>query len=116
MWHLLLALALMQSSGGRPTVTSQPAPASSSKPATFSDTELASIKTSAAAGDIKAEMDLAEAYETGSGVPANDELAAQWCRKAAEQGYATAQNHLGAEVLPEGTELHVENVRAEIGR
>jgi TPR repeat protein len=95
MWNLLLALALMQSSGGGPTITSQSAPTSSSKPTTFSDSELAIIKTRAAVGDIKAEMDLAEAYETGSGVPANDELAAQWCRKAAEQGYARAQNHLG---------------------
>lgn len=95
MWNLLLALAIMQFSGGGSTAPGQPAPISSAEPATFSASELAIIKTRAGVGDIKAEMDLAEAYETGSGVPANDEVAAQWCRKAAEQGYARAQNHLG---------------------
>jgi TPR repeat protein len=34
-------------------------------------------------------------YEDGKGVLKDDEAAVKWYRKAAEQGYASAQNNLG---------------------
>jgi hypothetical protein len=34
-------------------------------------------------------------YENGSGVPEDEVEAARWCRKAAEQGLAEAQDNLG---------------------
>jgi TPR repeat protein len=95
MLALLLALGLIQSSGSAAGAALQSPPATSSKTATLSDSEVSQIKTRALAGDTQAEMDLAQAYESGNGVPANDQLAVRWCRKAAEQGDAAAQNHLG---------------------
>jgi uncharacterized protein len=49
----------------------------------------------AEAGDANAELQLAEAYEVGTGVTQDPAAAAQWCRKAADQGNAKAQNTLG---------------------
>jgi uncharacterized protein len=92
---VLIAIALIQPSGALPLAQDKSLPTSPSDEVNLPDSELAHVKTRASAGDAKAEMQLAKAYETGNGVPANDELAAQWCRKAAEQGYAAAQNYLG---------------------
>ncbi len=57
--------------------------------------DVATLKTKAAAGDAKAQIELGHAYEDGNGVPQNDELAVKWYRAAAEQGSAVAQNDLG---------------------
>lgn len=92
---LLLALSLIQSVGGDAAVTGQSERPSTSTPVTLTDSELANIKKRATEGDVQAEMDLAEAYAKGNGIPANDGLAAQWYLNAAEQGNAEAQNRLG---------------------
>ena len=46
-------------------------------------------------GDIDAQNDLGMMYAEGVGVPQDQEMAAQWFRRAAEQGYAVAQFNLG---------------------
>jgi TPR repeat protein len=61
--------------------------------------EIASLKIKAEAGDPAAQLKLAHAYESGGGVPRDDELAANWYRKAAEQGNAEAQDALGGKYL-----------------
>lgn len=66
--------------------------------ATVADDEsvkLAYKLKSAEQGDIKAQLDLALAYEKGNGVARDDVQAALWFRKAAEQGNALAQDILG---------------------
>jgi TPR repeat protein len=92
---LLLALGLTQSAGGDGGVMSKSEPLSTSTTVTLTDSQLSNIKKRASEGDVQAEMDLAEVYARGNGVPANDALAAQWCRRAAEQGNAAAQDRLG---------------------
>jgi TPR repeat protein len=57
--------------------------------------DIAELTKNAEAGDPKAQYALGTAYEDGNGLPQNDELAAQWYRKAADQGEAAAQNSLG---------------------
>jgi TPR repeat protein len=52
------------------------------------------IKT-AESGDQEGQFRLGHAYEDGSGIEQNDELAVRWYRKAAEQGHSKAQNSLG---------------------
>lgn len=46
-------------------------------------------------GDVKAQLELGEKYRDGDGVIQNYREAAKWIRKAAEQGYASAQAVLG---------------------
>ena len=53
------------------------------------------LEQKAAAGDAKAQYDLARMYELGEGVPKDDKEAMKWYRKAAEQGVAKAQHNLG---------------------
>jgi uncharacterized protein len=60
-----------------------------------SQVPIAELLKKAEAGDVNAQMEVAEAYEKGKGVAQSDALAAQWYRKAAEQGNAKAQNTLG---------------------
>lgn len=57
--------------------------------------DVASLKSKAASGDVKAQVGLAQAYEKGESVPQNDDLAAKWFRAAAEKGDPQAQNELG---------------------
>src|ERR1700675_661786 len=95
MFTFLLAFFLMQLAISSPAAHSQSPPAASSTAATLSNSEVSQLTTRALGGDIEAQMELARAYENGNGVSQNDELAAQWCRRAAERGNAAAQNHLG---------------------
>lgn len=46
-------------------------------------------------GDGQAQFELGRAYEDGKGVPPDDDRAAEWFRKSANQGNAQAQNSLG---------------------
>ena len=48
----------------------------------------------AKAGDPRAQFRLAEAYDGGEGVPEDDAAAAEWYRRAAEQGHREAQFQL----------------------
>jgi len=61
--------------------------------------EISALNAKAEAGDAAAQLKLAHAYESGGGVPQDDELAANWYRKAAEQGNAEAQDALGGKYL-----------------
>jgi len=45
--------------------------------------------------DVKAQFELAVAYDIGDATPVNKELAAYWYSKAAEQGHPTALGRLG---------------------
>src|SRR5262245_33448898 len=47
------------------------------------------------AGDAPSQFLLGTMYDEGKGVPRDAALAAQWYRRAADQGYALAQNNLG---------------------
>jgi len=47
------------------------------------------------AGHAEAQVKIARMYYTGDGVPASDEEATKWWRKAADQGHAGAQYELG---------------------
>ena len=47
-------------------------------------------------GIADAQYNLALMYDSGRGVPQDDEQAVMWYRKAAEQGHANAQFNLGA--------------------
>lgn len=53
------------------------------------------LRANAEAGDVEAELALANAYHTGDGVTQNYAEAALWAEKAAKQGNAAAQNLLG---------------------
>ena len=52
-------------------------------------------KVKAEKGDAKAQTLLGIFYQLGAGVPKDDAEAVKWYRKAADQGYATAQFNLG---------------------
>ncbi|MDP9051479.1 MAG: sel1 repeat family protein [Acidobacteriota bacterium] len=56
---------------------------------------VAQLLTKAQQGFVNQEIELAEAYLTGKGVPPDPALAAHWYEKAAESGNAEAQNLVG---------------------
>ena len=56
--------------------------------------EIKLLKELAEFGDLTAQFNLGVANEFGRGVPQDDEKAAFWYRKSAEQGLAAAQSHL----------------------
>jgi len=56
---------------------------------------LEELRTKADQGDPAAQFALGAAYDAGRGVKGDQREAAAWYRKAAEQGYAAAQNSLG---------------------
>lgn len=56
---------------------------------------IAELQKKAQSGDARAQVALGHAYETGSGIAQNDELAVKWYRTAAERGDAEGQNNLG---------------------
>ena len=58
-------------------------------------TAFAGFKKLAEQGDAGAQYFLGRMYDTGRGVPKDDQQAAAWFRKAAEQGSAGAQYFLG---------------------
>jgi tetratricopeptide (TPR) repeat protein len=53
------------------------------------------LQTIVATGNARAQCYLGACYEYGVGVPEDDKQAAEWYRKAAEQGYVLAQYRLG---------------------
>ena len=57
--------------------------------------DLSTLTEDANAGDIEAQVQLAERYEHGFGLSRNHGQAAYWYRKAAEQGSSKAQSRLG---------------------
>lgn len=50
-------------------------------------------------GNIQAYQNIAMLYAKGEGVEQNDQLAQQWCEKAANAGHAIAQYYLGYMLL-----------------
>src|SRR5437660_10802660 len=57
-------------------------------------TEVQQLLRAAAQGDATAQYALGDRCANGQGVPQDDGQAAQWFRKAAEQGHAEAQTTL----------------------
>lgn len=62
-------------------------------------------------GNARAQFLMGELYSRGEGVPQDSEQAAQWWRKAAEQGMAYAQNELGV-VLTDGIGVEADPLQA----
>jgi uncharacterized protein len=89
-----LAIGLMQSPT-RMSGRAQPATATQAGEATMSVSEIPQLEIKGEAGDVEAQVKLARAYQAGNGVSQNERLAAQWYRRAAEQGSAIAENSLG---------------------
>jgi TPR repeat protein len=59
------------------------------------ETKVARLQTDAQRGTVTAEIELAAAYMTGTGVPQDASLAARWYEQAARSGDADAQNQIG---------------------
>ena len=57
--------------------------------------DISQLVSDAGSGDIDVQLQLADLYESGIGVPVDLAQAAYWYRKAAETGSPKAQNHLG---------------------
>jgi uncharacterized protein len=53
------------------------------------------LRSQAESGNPSSQFELGNAYENGTGVQQNDELAAKWYRAAAEQDFPPAENRLG---------------------
>src|SRR5258708_4627980 len=62
----------------------------------FCEDRIEELRVRANQGDPIAQFQLAGAYDQGRGVAKNLQEAAAWCLKAAEQGYAPAQNCIGS--------------------
>lgn len=62
---------------------------------TAAATDIEKLRLQAEAGDANAQFELGRAYQDGTGIQQNDELAVEWYRKSAEHEYAKAQNSLG---------------------
>jgi TPR repeat protein len=73
----------------------QEQPAKSTNTPNLSAAEVSVLRTKAESGDPAAQFALGQAYDFGTGVTQNDNLACAWYRKAAEQGSAPAQNSIG---------------------
>jgi TPR repeat protein len=58
--------------------------------------EVASLLERANTGDTSAQFLLANAYDSGRGAPRDGKEAMRWYRKAADRGYAEAQNSVGS--------------------
>lgn len=61
--------------------------------------DLTKLRAEAESGNATAQLGLARAYESGTGTPQDDRLAAMWYRRAAEQGESEAQDALGQKYL-----------------
>ena len=59
------------------------------------DDAIESLRYRAAQGDTSAQMELADRYDLGDGVPRDEIEAAKWIRRAAEKGDIAAQMKLG---------------------
>ena len=91
---LIVSAFFVQASSSAPSAQTSDSQQTVAQPAP-SPQEISHLKQKAEAGDAGAQFALARAYENGKGVPQNDDLAFQWCRKSADQGNAEAQNELG---------------------
>ena len=60
------------------------------------DDAIESLRYRAARGDTSAQLELADRYDLGDGVPRDEIEAAKWIRRAAEKGDVSAQMKLGA--------------------
>jgi TPR repeat protein len=89
-----LVVALVQSPGSGAAAQSSSAQETTS-PVKLSSSDVAQLQSKAEASDAIAQLALGRAYQDGNGVPRNEELAAKWYRRAADQGNAAAQNNLG---------------------
>jgi TPR repeat protein len=87
-WFLLALLAAI--SGCSPNIDKQ-APASPKATQAVED-----LKQRAESGDPAAQWQLGSLYDTGRGVPRDGAETEKWYRRAAESGYAKAQNSLGS--------------------
>jgi TPR repeat protein len=93
---VVLALVLSLAQSPESGAVAQSSPAQETRPsAKLSSSEVAQLQSRATAGDADAQLALGRAYQDGNGLPQNDELAANWYRKAAELGNAVAQSNLG---------------------
>lgn len=63
---------------------------------------LAALKSSAAAGDLNAQLELALKYELGDGVKKSSDQARSWYQQAAQQGSSAAQFKLGKILAQDG--------------
>ncbi len=79
----------------RSAVSSATTPVGGVSPENAELIKIAELITKAEGGDVKAQYQLARAYETGSDVSKNEEEALRWYTKSAEQGYAKAQYEVG---------------------
>src|SRR5580704_14887695 len=59
------------------------------------DVNVDSLQVAAGKGDAKSQYDLARCYEKGEGVTEDYAKAALYMRRSADQGYASAETHLG---------------------
>ena len=57
--------------------------------------ELASLRSRAGSGDVKAQLDLAHRYRDGKGVAKDEAAAMQWAHRAADAGNADAMDFVG---------------------
>jgi TPR repeat protein len=91
-----LALGIAVAGGQASPQTPQPQPPDKkSVQSKLTPTELSELRAKAEKGDASAQLALGVAYESGNGVPRNDDYAVKWYRKAAEQGDGDAENRLG---------------------
>jgi len=89
----LLATVVTQSLVGVTGKAQSPA-AGQTGAGVVSSSDVSQLKIEAEAGDVQAQVKLAEAYQDGLGIPKNEELAGQWYQRAAQQGNPKAQNNL----------------------
>lgn len=61
--------------------------------------ELQALRSRAAGGDVKAQLDLAFRYRDGKGVVKDDAEALQWAHRAADRGNADAMDFVGSAYL-----------------
>jgi TPR repeat protein len=57
--------------------------------------EVKALKKAAEEGDVQAQYDLAERYDSGNGIEYNSQKAVEWWKKAAENGHQEAKYTLG---------------------
>lgn len=62
-------------------------------------TAISKLRMAAQADNVNAQYTLARAYLAGDGVAKDEQQSLQWLAKAAEQGFAPAQNDLGGYYL-----------------
>ena len=71
----------------------------------------AELQNRAGAGDVRAQVQIGLAYESGDGVAADDAQAVKWFRKAADQDDAEGERYL-AEMYVQGRGVRADNAEA----